>query len=130
IQSETGSRYKAIPYINCPHCNEQLQKDVSFCLGCGRSVANPTELSQLRAVTGVFTLPKPTDSLNGPVPTFSQKTRALSVSQGHRKAHKTLWIVSALLALSIFFVSGGVDFLAKAISHLVSHQNDSDGPAP
>jgi len=106
-------------FRNCPHCNEAVDADIAFCLSCGRSLSNTQEFSKIRASQGVFTLPKSQGSVSSTLPSFSQKTRAVSpASSTIRNANKSLLLVSLILAISIFWVAGGVDFVAKTIAKM------------
>jgi serine/threonine protein kinase len=110
-------------FQNCPHCGDPVEPDIAFCLACGRSLTNTQDFSKIRAQQGVFTLPKGADTASTPVPAFSHKTRAVSpVAQGIRQANKSLMLISFILLISIFWVTGGVDFVAKTVAKMMAPQ--------
>lgn len=108
-------------FLNCPHCSEPVEAGIAFCLSCGRSLATTQDFSKIRAAQGVFTLPKSQDTLSSSIPALSQRARAVDpISGAIRKANRHLMIVSLILLISIFWVAGGVDIVAKAVAHIIS----------
>lgn len=58
----------------CPFCNAAVEPKIRFCLDCGRNLSSPEELTKLRQLQGVFSLPR-TASLESQTPEFSRKAK-------------------------------------------------------
>jgi hypothetical protein len=103
-------------FIKCPHCGEQVEDKIAFCLGCGRSLASTQDFSKVRAAQGVFTLPKSHESVSGPIPVFSSKARALTPTVWQRPS--TLMMLGFLIVMAVFFFAGGASIVSRAYVHL------------
>lgn len=105
-------------FFKCPHCGEQVDEKISFCLGCGRSLASTQDFSKVRAAQGVFTLPKSHESVSGPIPVFSSKARALSREATIWQRPSTLMMLGFLIVMAVFFFAGGASIISRAYVHL------------
>ena len=116
-----GSRKKqsqSTQYVlyNCPHCGETVAPDISFCLECGRSLAQTQDFSIIRAATGSFTLPKtqaPAPNLTG----FDRKKKA-RMTVGIWNSTTATFVVLTVVAVTAFVMTGGVDNASKQLKKL------------
>jgi serine/threonine protein kinase len=67
--------------LNCPFCNALVDPNIRFCLDCGRNLASSHELSKLRSIQGVFTLPK-SHTVQPANPEFSNKAKRVMSRSG------------------------------------------------
>lgn len=116
VEEEEGEQSK-YAFYNCPHCNEPVEEGISFCLACGRSLATTKEFSRIRSAQGVFTLPKSHDTSGTMPAAFSQKTRAVTPDSGvKQRTNKVLLIVSLLILIAIFFLTGMPGLMTRTFS--------------
>lgn len=119
-------------FLNCPHCNAPTEEGLALCLSCGRSLASKADYSKIRAAKGEFSLPKYQETKTE-VPLssrgFSQRTRKAMI-QGGRVWTRTsgLMVVSFILIICVFLVSGGLGFLSKLLPQQGIESTDSVNP--
>ena len=114
----------------CPYCDNEMEKQVNFCLNCGRTPVSPQEVSKLRPIQKNFSYPKVhAQEENRITPRFSHKARLVTT-----KANVNIgWQISVIVAFMCFvfllvqtqagrdFVDGFASWLIAIIHQIQSH---------
>ncbi|MBX9570952.1 MAG: serine/threonine protein kinase [Candidatus Obscuribacterales bacterium] len=125
-RNETSDKNAVYLFLNCPHCNAPTEEGLALCLSCGRSLASKGDYSKIRAAKGEFSLPKYQEMKpEAPLSSkgFSQRTRNAMI-QGGRVWTRTsgLMVVSLILIVCVFIVSGGLAYVSKLLPGSPSSQ--------
>lgn len=112
-REEKGPQYVL---YNCPHCGETVAPDISFCLECGRSLAQTQDFSVIRAAQGTFTLPKTQHVEPGPVGFDRKKKARMTVRIWNSPTAIAVGITIVLV--TAFVMTGGVDSTAKQLKKM------------
>lgn len=113
--AEADNKYA---FLNCPHCGDQVARDLAFCLSCGRSLAATDNFSKMRAAQGIFTLPKSQEQ--GQLPTFSAKARGGAADAGLPRHILTALIASIVfVSIMVLVFTGGLSNLGRLAQHVI-----------
>src|SRR5262249_8343502 len=86
---------------NCPFCSASMDPQIKFCLDCGRNVVSQEEMSKLRTIQGVFTMPK-VHAMDQRQPEFSSRTKtALAKTGGIFGIPRVVILVNLILIVAI-----------------------------
>lgn len=112
-KEEKGPQYVL---YNCPHCGETVAPDISFCLECGRSLAQTHDFAIIRAAQGTFTLPKTQHT--EPSPTGFDRKKKDRMTVRIWNSPTAMIIALTIVAVTAFVMSGGVETTSKQLKKM------------
>jgi serine/threonine-protein kinase len=120
-KEEKGPQYVL---YNCPHCGETVAPDISFCLECGRSLAQTQDFAAIRAAQGTFTLPKTQHVEPGPTGFGRKKKARMTVRLWNSPTAIIVGI--SIIAVTAFVMTGGMETASKQLKKM--HLKQIVGP--